>query len=130
MAIGQKIALLKDSKGFKNYQKFGEAVGVPGDWLNELSKKDEISTVDINRLLKISQYFNLSLDWFFIEDDKCIIEKPENLTEDDIGVMLNQIQDKVEMGNSKFYGYVVKKDLEDLIIESVNIVKEIIKTNL
>lgn len=86
MTIGEKITLLKESARFKNYQDFGKAVGLSGDWLLDLSKKQEVSTIDITRLIKIADYFNVTLDWLLKDNDNdYIIDVKKDLAEDDIG---------------------------------------------
>ncbi|HHV98175.1 MAG TPA: hypothetical protein GXX36_01150 [Clostridiaceae bacterium] len=131
MTIGEKIALLKESAGFRNYQEFGKTVGLSGDWLLELSKKHEITTVDITRLIKIAEYFNVTLDWLLKDNNNdYVIDVKKDLAKDDIGVMLDNIQEKISEGNSKFYGYSMNNDVSKLANESIDIVKKLIKQNL
>ena len=131
MTIGEKIALLKESAGFKNYQNFGNAVGLSGDWLLDLSKKQEVSTIDITRLIKIADYFNVTLDWLLKDNDNdYIIDVKKDLAEDDIGIMLDNIQNKINEGNAKFYGYSMGNEASKLANDAIDIVKKLIKQNL
>lgn len=135
MTIGEKITLLKESAGFKNYQEFGKVVGLSGDWLLDLSKKQDITTIDITRLIKIADYFNVTLDWLLKDsDDNYVIDVKKDLAEDDIGIMLNKIQDKIQdkisEGNAKFYGYSMNNEVSKLANDAIDIVKKLIKQNL
>jgi len=131
MAIGEKIALLKESAGFKNYQEFGKAVGLSGDWLLDLSKKQDVSTIDITRLIKIADYFNVSLDWLLKDNDNnYVIDVKKDLAEDDIGVMIDNIKDKISEGNAKFYGYFMNNEVSKLANDAIDIIKKLIKQNL
>ena len=131
MTIGEKIALLKESAGFKNYQEFGKAVGLSGDWLNDLSKKQDVSTIDITRLIKIADYFNVSLDWLLKDNDNnYVIDIKKDLAEDDIGIMLDNVQNKINEGNTKFYGYSMNNKVSKLANDAIDIIKKLIKQNL
>jgi len=131
MTIGEKITLLKESARFKNYQDFGKAVGLSGDWLLDLSKKQEVSTIDITRLIKIADYFNVTLDWLLKDNDNdYIIDVKKDLAEDDIGIMLDNIQNKINEGNAKFYGYSMNNEVSKLANDAIDIVKKLIKQNL
>lgn len=131
MTIGEKIALLKESAGFKNYQEFGKAVGLSGDWLLDLSKKQDISTIDITRLIKIADYFNVNLDWLLKDNnDNYIIDVKKDLAEDDIGVMIDNIKNKISEGNAKFYGYSMSNEVSKLANDAIDIIKKLIKQNL
>jgi len=131
MTIGEKITLLKESAGFKNYQEFGKAVGLSGDWLNDLSKKQDVSTIDITRLIKIADYFNVTLDWLLKDNDNnYIIDVKKDLAEDDIGVMLDNIKNKISEGNTKFYGYSMNNKVSKLANDAIDIIKKLIKQNL
>jgi len=131
MTIGEKITLLKESARFKNYQDFGKAVGLSGDWLLDLSKKQDVSTIDITRLIKIADYFNVTLDWLLKDNDNnYIIDVKKDLAEDDIGVMLDNIKNKISEGNTKFYGYSMNNEVSKLANDAIDIVKKLIKQNL
>lgn len=131
MTIGEKISLLKENAGFKNYQDFGKAVGLSGDWLNDLSKKQEVTTIDITRLIKIADYFNVNLDWLLKDNnDNYIIDVKKDLAEDDIGVMIDNIKNKISEGNTKFYGYSMGNEASKLANDAIDVVKKLIKQNL
>lgn len=130
MNIGQKIQLLKDSMGFRNYQEFGKAVGLSGDWLVDLSKKEAITMVDITRLIKIADYANITLDNLLKDNKEWTIDIKEGLPEDDIGIMLDNINNRLNNKNNKFYGYSMNNEAVKLTQDTIDEVKKLIKENL
>lgn len=131
MNIGQKISLLKDRMGFKNYSEFGKAIGLPGDWLLELSKKDCIQTVDITRLLRIADYFNITLDELLRDSEgNYLVESRQKRSEYDIGDMLDTVQSKLKEEGAEYYGVAMKEEVTGLAIDSIDVVKQLIKQNL
>ena len=134
MSIGQKIIMLKDSCGFKNFQDFGRAIGYeekePGRWLSDMSKKESLQTVDITKIQKLCDYCNVSLDWFLNnKEDKEFIIK-DNLKDFDIGVMLDNIQLQLKTDDNYFYGYILNKESNRLINDSIDLIKNLVKNNL
>jgi DNA-binding Xre family transcriptional regulator len=97
MNVGEKVSLYKDKLGFKNYQEFGKTVGVSGDWINELSKKDEIKFIDMNNLTKLCSYLNVTIDQLVRNDDVSPMSNKAaallNINENcnDIGAVFNEI---------------------------------------
>lgn len=130
MNIGQKIQTLFKSRGFRNYQEFGKAVGLSGDWLIDLSKKETISTVDITRLLKLSDYFNVSLDWLLKDNEEWVVDIKGDFPNDDIGIMFDGIVNKLSDKDNKFYGCNMNKESILLTKDAINEVKKLIKENL
>jgi len=89
MNIGEKIFQLKESMGFKNYAEYGKAIGLPRDWLLELSKKDSIQTIDITRLIKITEYHKITLDDLLKDnEDNLVVDIKSNLPENNIGKLI------------------------------------------
>lgn len=132
MNIGEKIVLLKENMGFKNWAEFGKFVGLSGEWIKDsLSKKSTITTVDITRLIKIASKFNVTLDWLVSDDDKDLdLNATQNLALDDIGLLLNNIKETVNNGNAKFYGTVMNEVVSKLTVDSIDIIKKLIQQNL
>ncbi len=129
MNIGQKITLLKDGAGFKNYKEFGDFVGLSNDWCLELSKKQEITSIDVTRLMLIATKFNVSIDWLLADIDGEDISSNEQFPEDDIASMLNKIQSKIANGSS-FEGTPISKDISKLAYDGIDVVKKLIRQNL
>jgi hypothetical protein len=131
MNIGEKINLLFERSGFKNYADWGKAMGISGDWLLELRKKDTIKTVDISRLIIIVDYNNITLDELLKDDDgNYIIDIKNDLPENDIGKMIDNIQEQLKSNEIKFYGYSMNKECIMLALDGLDILKGIIKANL
>src|SRR5690554_3692177 len=106
MNYGEKLTKLKDSTGIKHWTKYGETIGVPGEWLSEQAKKDSVQTIDISRLIKIVEYHNISLDYLLRDDaEESSVNKNDNLEDDDIFAMMDGIQNKLQDKNVKFNGY-------------------------
>lgn len=96
MNYGEKLTKLKDSTGIKHWTKYGETIGVPGEWLAEQAKKDSVQTIDISRLVKIVEYHQISLDYLLKDDtEESSINKNDNLEDDDILVMIENIQNQL-----------------------------------
>lgn len=130
MNIGKKITFIKESRGYKNYQEFGKAVSLPGDWLVDLSKKETVQTVDITRLIVIVKFFDVTLDWLLEDEKEDIPTAKSNLPDDDIGILLDNIKIKIKEGkDNKFYGYNMNK-VSQLAYDSIETIIKLIKSNL
>ena len=127
MNIGQRIVTLKEGAGFKNYKEFGDFVGLPNDWCLELSKKTEVTNIDITRLQRIAYKFNVTIDWLLsdFEDDT----KADQFPEDDIATMLNKLKSQIQEG-IQFEGTPITNDTAKMAHDSIDIVRMIIRHNL
>jgi transcriptional regulator with XRE-family HTH domain len=128
MNIGQIILLLKENMKFKNYQEFGKFVDLPGDWINDLAKRQEITTIDIQRLMKIANKFNITLDWLVSDDSNINEQKSITLLDDDISKRLSDIQKDID--NGIFEGTPMNKEVSKLAIDAIEVVKSLIRQNL
>lgn len=129
MNIGAKMQKLYKSRNCKNWKDFSDFVGIKGDWCLELSKRTDIATVDITRLIKICNKFNITMDWLLSEEELLPIQVPEGLPTDDIGLMIDKVMISVS-DKSKFYGTQLNKSNSKLIIDALDEVKRLIKDNL
>lgn len=131
MNIGQKINTLFERSGYKNYVEWGKAMGLPGDWLLDMKKKDTIKTVDITRLITIAEYNHITLDELLKGNDgNYVIDIQENLEDNDICKLLNQIQEQLQKEEIKFNSYVMSKDCKDIAYDAIDILKSLIQSNL
>lgn len=132
MNIGEKIQLLFERSGYKNYANWGKAMGLPGDWLNELKKKVTIKIIDIERIIKIANYNQVSIDWLLKDhnDDNYIIDNRNDLADNDIINMLNQIQNQLKNEDVKFNGYVMNEESKQLTCDAIDILKGLVRNNL
>mgnify|MGYP001355720744 CR=1 FL=1 len=130
MNVGQKIQLLKESMGFKNYQEFGKFVGLSGDWCLELSKKKDITTIDITRLITICNKFKVTLDWLLFDVENINIDIKEGYPDNDVGTMLDNIIKQAQTDKTFYYGTELSKQNRQLVIDIIEEVKRLIHDNL
>lgn len=92
MNIGEKISLYKEKLGFRNYQDWGKAVGINGSWILDLSKKDEVSFIDINNLKKLADYLNVTIDQLLKDDEEpTSYDELKTLDSKDLYVIMKKI---------------------------------------
>jgi transcriptional regulator with XRE-family HTH domain len=128
MDIGRKITILKEGAGFKNYKEFGDFVGLPNEWCNDLSKRKDITNVDITRLMRIAEKFNVTIDWLLADvDGEDIIDQ---YPDDDIATMLSNIQLKLQSEDTLFENTLISPSITKLAYDSIEVVKKLIRQNL
>ena len=131
MNIGQKINLLFERSGYKNYADWGKAMGLPGDWLLDMKKKETIKTVDITRLIVIAEYNQITLDELLKDDNgNFVIDNKEDLADNDICRMLDQIQTELQNDDVRFNGLAMSKDCKDIALNTIDVIKGLIRSNL
>ncbi len=131
MNIGQKINLLFERSGYKNFADWGKAMGIPGDWLLDMKKKETIKTVDITRLIIIAEYNQITIDELLKDNDGYyVIDMQSDLPDNDIYNMLNQIQTELQKDNVKFNGCPMNKDCKDITNDTIDVLRGLIKSNL
>ena len=130
MNIGQKINMLFERSGYKNYADWGKAMGLPSDWLLDLKKKDTIKTIDITRLIVIADYNQITLDELLKDNGNYIVDMMTDLPDNDIYKLLNQIQIKLQKTEVKFNGYIMNKNGKDVAYDAIDVLKGLIRSNL
>jgi len=131
MNIGQKINTLFERSGYKNYADWGKAMGLPGDWLLDMKKKDTIKTVDITRLITIANYNQISIDELLKDNDgNYIIDMQNDLDDNDIYRMLNEIQNQLQENEVNFNGFSMNQQSKDIAYDAIEVLKGLIKSNL
>jgi len=131
MNIGQKINTLFERSGYKNYADWGKAMGLPGDWLLDMKKKETIKTVDITRLIVIAEYNHITIDELLKDNNgDYVIDIMDGLADNDICTMLSHIQIELEKDEVKFNGFSMNKDCKEITFDSIDILKGLIKSNL
>ncbi|MFA7157436.1 MAG: hypothetical protein WC123_07090 [Bacilli bacterium] len=130
MNIGQKINILFERSGYKNYADWGKAMGLPSDWLLDLKKKDTIKTIDITRLIVIADYNQITLDELLKDNGNYIVDMMTDLPDNDIYKLLNQIQIKLQKTEVKFNGYIMNKNGKDVAYDAIDVLKGLIRSNL
>jgi uncharacterized protein YpuA (DUF1002 family) len=131
MNIGQKINQLFERSGYKNYADWGKAMGLPGDWLLDLKKKDTIKTVDITRLITIAEYNQITLDELLKDNnDNYILDINSGMEDNDIYKLLGQIQTQLEENEVKFNGFIMNKESKEITYDVIDVLKGLIGNNL
>lgn len=128
--IGEKVSLYKEKLEFKNYQDFARVVGVNGSWLLDLSKKNDISYIDINNLLKLCEYLGVTVD-SFIKDDIVDSEKSKDIGSisnnlggyDDIGILIDELNVLLEKDSVKLNGLLMNEKSKRICKDSLSVVK-------
>ena len=131
MTTGKKIALLKERLGYKDYQRFGEAIGVSGGWLLDQTKKTELTIVNIEMLKKVAVKCNVSLDWLLIDkpDDDIVIL--DELRENDLLIKLNELQQFVDESKNLYFNNVeLSKDTSKLASDGIKVLKQLINSRI
>jgi len=133
MNVGEKIRLYKERLAFKDYQEFGRAVGISGNWINETSKKSEIKQVnDLGYLVKLCGFLGITIDEF-LKDDK--IETDESIESniidsEDIGVLINNMIILLGRDGIKIDGMLMNDKSKEICIDSLAVVKTLVKQHL
>ena len=135
MNVGEKIKLYKERLAFKDYQEFGRTVGISGNWINETSKKSEIKQVnDLGYLVKLCKFLGITIDEF-LRDDK--IETGElneidiiDINSEDIGILLNNMIILLGKEGVKIDGMLMNDKSKEICIDSLAVVKTLVKQHL
>jgi len=132
MNVGEKICLYKERLGHKNYQDFGRAADVSGDWINELSKKSEIKVTDMNNIIKICAYLGISIDQLVKDNESLKEENVEvvDLNSEDIGVLLNNMILLLRKGGTKMDNVVMNEKSKEVCIDTLGVVRILVKQHL
>lgn len=131
MNIGQKINTLFERSGYKNYADWGKAMGLPGDWLLDMKKRDTVKTIDITRLITIAEYNQITIDELLKDNDgNYIIDTQSDLVDNDIYMMLNQVQLQLQDNETKFNGFAMNKESKEITHDAIDVLKGLIKSNL
>jgi len=133
MNFGEKINILFERSGFRNFKEWGEAMGLPGDWLLDMKKKETLDIVKIDRLQIVADYNQITIDELLKDNDgNSILDKKRKLPDNDINKMLNQIQTelKKEDNGAKFNGFAINQECKDITFDAIDVLKGLIKSNL
>jgi len=135
MNVGEKIRLYKERLAFKDYQEFGRAVGISGNWINETSKKSEIKQVnDLGYLVKLCGFLGITIDEFLkddkIETDESIESNIIDVNSEDIGILINNMVVLLGREDVKIDGMLMSDKSKEICIDSLNVVKTLVKQHL
>lgn len=131
MNIGQKINLLFEHSGFKNYADWGKAMGLPSDWLLDLKRKEFVKTIDVTRLITIAKFNQITIDELLKDDEEnYIIGVKSDLQDNDIYKVLNQIQIELQKEDIKFNGYAMSSECRRITYDAIDVLKGLVQSNL
>lgn len=137
MNIGGKIALYKDKLGHKNYAEFGKAAGLNGNWINDLSKREEIKQInDMSSLIKLCRYLDITIDQLVINDDAKVDEfntvEINNIDNncDDIGTLINETIIFLDKQPIKMDGMLLNNEAKQTCKDALMVVKTLTKQYL
>lgn len=129
MTIGEKVTLLKDRLGFKDFQAFGKWTGINGSWLLDQSKKTELITANIDLYKKLAIACNISLDWLLLDDiSECVIPVT-NLDSNDLLYKLNEIQQGIST-ETTFNGIQLNDKQKELVVDGIDVLKQLINSGI
>ena len=131
MNIGQKINTLFEKSGYKNYADWGKAMNLPGDWLNDMKKKETVKVVDITRLITIAEYNQITVDELLKNSNgNYIIDIKRDLPDNDIVKMLDQVQIQLQQDEVKFNGFTMNEACREISFDAIDVLTGLIKSNL
>jgi len=135
MNVGEKICLYKERLNFRDYQEFGRAVGISGNWINETSKKSEIKQInDLGYLVKLCGFLGITIDEFLrddvIETDESIEPKIIDVNSEDIGILLNNMILLLGREGIKIDGALMNDKSKEICIDSLAVVRTLVKQHL
>jgi len=128
MNIGEKINKLFEQSGYKTYADWGRAMDLPGDWLLDMKKKDNIEIGNIKRLIIFAEFNHITLEELL--KNKRVVDKNELLPDNDIYSMLNQIQIELQNDDVKYNNYPMNKDCKNIAFDAIDVIKGLIRSNL
>lgn len=129
MTIGEKVTLLKDRLGFKDFQAFGKWTGINGSWLLDQSKKTELITANIDLYKKLAIACNISLDWLLLDDiSECVIPVT-NLDSNDLLYKLNELQQGIST-ETTFNGIQLNDKQKELVVDGIDVLKQLINSGI
>lgn len=134
MNVGEKITSYKEKNDHANFQEFGRAADVSGDWIKELSKKTEIKVTDMNNVVKLCRYLGIQIEQLVIndEDDTKVIEDNIVIDENsnDIGILLNQMVILMSRNELKMDGMPINDKAKQICKDALDVVRTLVKQHL
>jgi len=133
MNVGEKVFLFKERLNHKYFADFARAANVPPAWLNEIKDKEEIKQIsDMSYLINLCSYLGMTIDDFLRNDDVIKEEIPEviDLNSEDIGVLLNNMILLLRKERTKIDNVIMNEKSKEVCIDSLNVVKTLVKQHL
>jgi len=133
MNVGEKVYLFKERLNHKYFADFARAANVPPAWLNEIKDKEEIKQIsDMTYLINLCSYLGMTIDDFLRNDDVIKEEIPEviNLNSEDIGILINNMILLLCKDGTKMDNVIMDDKSKEVCIDSLNVVKTLVKQHL
>lgn len=135
MNVGEKISLYKEKLGHKNYQSFAKSAGVPGSWLNDLSKKDDIGLVDMHNVVKLCDYLGITINQLVIDEElvnSVSVSEITNINQqcDDIGVIISEMIFLLDKEDIKLNGMLLNNTAKQICKDALEVVEILTKQYL
>jgi len=133
MNVGEKVYLFKERLNHKYFADFARAANVPPAWLNEIKDKEEIKQIsDMTYLINLCSYLGMTIDDFLRNDDILKEEIPEviNLNSEDIGILINNMILLLRKDGTKMDNVIMDDKSKEVCIDSLNVVKTLVKQHL
>jgi len=135
MNVGEKIIRYKEILGHKNFQDFGKAAGVSGNWLNDISKREKIQQVnDLDNLVKLSDYLGLTINQLVtndedIENNRETIDNID-LDDNDVEVIINKLISMTSKDGVKINGQLMNDKSREIFKDSLEVAIMLCKQHL
>jgi len=135
MNVGEKVFLFKERLNHKYFADFARAANVPPAWLNEIKDKEEIKQIsDMSYLINLCSYLGITIDEF-LRDDKIEIDELNeidiiDINSEDIGILLNNMILLLGKDGIKINGMLMSDKSKEVCIDSLNVVKTLVKQHL
>jgi len=133
MNVGEKVFLFKERLNHKYFADFARAANVPPAWLNEIKDKEEIKQIsDMSYLINLCSYLGMTIDDFLRNDDVLKEEIPEiiDVNSEDIGILINNMIVLLQKDGIKINNVVMNDKSKEVCIDSLNVVKTLVKQHL
>ena len=133
MNVGEKVFLFKERLNHKYFADFARAANVPPAWLNEIKDKEEIKQIsDMSYLINLCLYLGMTIDDFLRNDDVIKEEIIEviDINSEDIGILLNNMIVLLRKDGIKINNVVMNDKRKEVCIDSLNVVKTLVKQHL
>ena len=133
MNVGEKVFLFKERLNHKYFADFARAANIPPAWLNEIKDKEEIKQIsDMTYLINLCSYLGMTIDDFLRNDDIVKEKIPEviDLNSEDIGVLPNNMILLLRKEGTKMNNVNMNDKSREVCINSLNVVKTLVKQHL
>jgi len=133
MNVGEKVFLFKERLNHKYFADFARAANVPPAWINEIKDKEEIKQIsDMTYLINLCSYLGMTIDDFLRNDDilKEEISEVIDLNSEDIGVLINNMIALLQKEGIRMNNVAMNDKSKEICIDSLNVVKTLVKQHL